>query len=162
MSNLSDINISNVLPQETYKPYPAGDYVMQVIQSERKWNKAGTGEFLELQMEILDGEYTGRKYFERLNLWHPSDNVRDIALRSLSGLAHATGKQTLGDSKELEFIPFVGVMRVTKRKDTGELQNQISFRSLNSTPTPAPVHVQQSAPPVSTGGKPWERHKRTA
>lgn len=164
MSNLSDVDISNVdATQNTYTPYPAGEYLMQVVSSERKTNKAGTGEYLEFQMDILDGEYMGRKYFERLNLWHPSENVRDIAMRQLKGLAMATGHATLKDSSDTHFVPFTAILRVSKRKDNGELQNNISFRSLGETaPRPAVHQSPTPAASAASGVKPWERNKKTA
>ena len=92
MAKLNDtFDASQVDPAKPNEPLPPGDYPVQIIQSEMRVTKAGTGQYLWLEMEILDGEAKGRKLWDRLNLVNASDQARQIAERTLSAICHATG-----------------------------------------------------------------------
>jgi hypothetical protein len=59
MGNL-DFNANTVEPATDFEPIPAGKYVAAVVASEMKPTKAGTGNYLELTFEVLEGEFKGR------------------------------------------------------------------------------------------------------
>ena len=65
-------------------PLPPGSYEVIIAQSDIKATKAGTGEYIELEMQIVDGEYTGRRIWERLNVTNPNKQAEDIARRVLT------------------------------------------------------------------------------
>lgn len=48
---------------------PVGEYQMQIIQSELRDTKAGDGQYLWLEFEILGPKYAGRKFWD-LSLIH--------------------------------------------------------------------------------------------
>ena len=69
-----------------------------------KRNKADTGSYLEMRVQILDEEYTGRLVFERLNLDNPNDTAVKIAQRTLADICEAVGVLEVEDSEELHGI----------------------------------------------------------
>jgi len=97
-----------VQPQEAFEPLPAGWYNAHIINSEVKPTKDNKSGYLQLDLEIIDGEYANRKVFDRLNLWNRGENavkVCEIAQRQLSAYCHATGVFILQDSNQLHGIP---------------------------------------------------------
>jgi hypothetical protein len=46
---------SGVEPLTGYELLPAGDYVVQIVESEMRPTRAGNGEFLWLMMDVLEG-----------------------------------------------------------------------------------------------------------
>ena len=76
-------------PKSNFDPLPRGDYQAIVTESQMKITKAGTGEYLELVMQIVDGEFSGRKIWERLNLINENAATRSMAMASLTSLCKA-------------------------------------------------------------------------
>jgi hypothetical protein len=59
-------------PKSDYDPLPKGEYMAMVTESQMKITKAGTGEYLALTMQIIEGKYADRKIWENLNLHNPN------------------------------------------------------------------------------------------
>lgn len=170
MALLNFVDLSNVTERREYTPLPAGFYQMQVIDSLVKETKSGTGEYLELQMEIMDGEFAGRKYWERLNLWNQSEKAVDIAKQTYLGLLKAQGKATAtGNSEDLHFVPMMVQIKLQRNNKTGQLENIAVYLSGEAAEKAfAQLSVGHKAParaaaPVSAtasaGAPPWAKHK---
>src|SRR6516164_5590981 len=103
-----DFNVSDV-PEDTgdrsFDPIPAGDYIVQVVESEIRDTKAGTGKQLVLTLEVVDGPFTGRKLWDRLNIVNQSPEAQRISQRSLADLCMAIGISDLRDSEVLHYRP---------------------------------------------------------
>jgi len=74
MSTLN-FDANTVEPSTGFDPIPAGKYPAVIIESEMKTTKSGTGRYLELTFEVIDGEYHGRKVWARLNLENPNSTA---------------------------------------------------------------------------------------
>ena len=59
---------SGVEPAAPMELLPPGRYVAQIVQSEMQPTKAGDGQMLWLELEVLEGAQRGRKIWDRLNL----------------------------------------------------------------------------------------------
>jgi len=94
-------NAEEVPEDKGFEPLPEGSYTAHIIQSDMKETRAGTGQYLELRIQILDEPYTGRLVFERLNLINPNETAVTIAQRTLADLCNAVGVSELEDSEEL-------------------------------------------------------------
>lgn len=108
-----NFNVADV-PESDFEPIPAGDYSAQIVQSEMKSTKAGTGEYLQLRIQILDEEYQGRIVFDRLNLVNPNEQAVKIAQRTLGDLCQACGVEEVEDSEELHGIEMTVRLGVTE------------------------------------------------
>lgn len=146
-------------PIQEYQPLPEGEYIAMVVDSDIKATKAGTGTYLSLTIEIVDGEYQGRKVFENLNLDNPSQQTVEIANRTLSAICHAIGKLNVVNSEELHNIPFMAKVGFQKNDPS---RNEVkSYKALDgSAPVaaaPAPNATQQaaSAPAPAKKAAPW-------
>jgi hypothetical protein len=63
------------------------------------------GQMLKLTMTILDGQYAGRKLFDRLNLVNANPTAVEIAFKTLSSICRATGVMQCANSQQLHGIP---------------------------------------------------------
>ncbi|MFU8817400.1 MAG: DUF669 domain-containing protein, partial [Pseudomonadales bacterium] len=56
-----NFDATNIPTESGFEPIPAGDYVAFIEESEIKPTQAGTGFYLQLVWQVLDGEQKGRK-----------------------------------------------------------------------------------------------------
>jgi hypothetical protein len=145
---------------------PPGKYTVQIVNSEMRPTSNGLGQYLWLELDVLDGEHAGRKLFDRLNLVNANTQTVEIAQRTLSAICHATGKMQVTDSEQLHLIPLQADVTVQPPKNGYGETNKIRYRPLDQTPAApkaaAPPRPQQPAPakPAPSGGfanAPWKR-----
>jgi len=125
MGNLDGFNAAEVEPNEAFTALPAGDYPVIIIASELKATKAGTGKYLELQLQVLEGTYQNRRLFDRLNLQNPSADAVRIAKGTLSAICRAVGVLEPKDSAELHTKPLMATVKVVKDRE-GNNQNEVT------------------------------------
>ena len=149
MVSLSGFNAANVEPSRDFDPIPAGKYVAVIVDSQMKMTKAGTGQYLELTFQIVEGEYENRFLWSRLNLDNPNPQAVQIAQAQLSAICRATEVMApKKDSSELHNLPLVINVACKKRPDTGDITNEIkgySKRELVSAGAEA-AHPWRSRP----------------
>lgn len=119
MSNLGNFDPTTVDPNQV-APFPDNNYCLQVIESEVKATKNGNGTMLNLTLEVIDGEYKGRRVYERINIQNASAAAQQIGQKQLSGLCHACGHlKAVTDSNELHYKPFWATIGIEK-DDSGK------------------------------------------
>jgi hypothetical protein len=153
MADLRGFDANNVEPAGDFEPIPAGKYPAVITESEFKPTKAGTGNYLQLAFQIIEGPYANRLLWARLNLDNANDTARKIAQGELSAICRAVGELAPNDSVELHNLPLVIHVRCKKRSDTGEITNEIKGYSKKETPQPPPA----AAAPASNSTPPWKR-----
>lgn len=141
-----NFNANDVDPSTGFDPLPAGKYAAIIVHSEEKDTKSGNGKYLELEFEILDNQYKGRKLWARLNLDNPSAKAVEIARAELSAICRATGVMTPGDSAELHNIPLELTLRCKKNKESGEDENVIAKYAKLGTAGQSPQAANDAAP----------------
>lgn len=149
MASLGNFNAAEVEPNKAFDVLPVGKYIAAIVDSEQKETQSGTGEYLKLTFEILEGEFKSRKLFANLNLKNPNDQAVQIARGELSAICRAAGVLMPKDSVELHNIPMVVKVGAEKRKDTGEMQNRIKGYEAKGAGTTAPA--------ASGGAAPWQK-----
>ena len=118
MANLGQqFDASQVAPSTGYDVIPKGEYVMRITDSDVVPNSAQTGTVLKLTLEVVSGEYAGRKVFDQLNLTNPNEMAVKISRERLSAYCHATGVIQLQDSQQLHGIPFVAKVKIKVDKN---------------------------------------------
>ena len=169
---------NQVDPTNKFSAIPAGDYPVIVTASELKLTKDGTGQYLELSLEVQDGPQRGAKLWDRLNLHNNNPKAVQIAQRQLSQLCHSVGVLQVNDSEQLHHKPCLAIVsaRVEPgREPTNEVKGYkaiagapVAAASLFNAPrTAAPAMMQQpptfnapppqaaSAPAFGSSGAPW-------
>ncbi len=147
MANLAGFDAATVDPQQTFDAIPAGKYVAAITDSEMKQTKAGTGSYLELVFEVLEGEHRGRKVWARLNLDNPNETTVQIAKAELSSICRAAGVLTPKDSAELHDIPMVITVKQKVREDNGEPANEVRGFAKRDSANGKPQQAQDNTPP---------------
>lgn len=165
-----DFNPADVPEDDrSFEPLPAGEYTMQVIESEIKPTTTG-GEQLVLTCEVMTGPYSNRRIWDRLNIRNANPETQRWAQRSLADLCLAVGVASLRNSDSLHFIPFTGRVSIVPAKEKDikagypDPKNRIKYRSNSgarpagaSTATQAAKPATQASKPAATGAKPWQR-----
>lgn len=163
---------SAVEPSTGYDVLPPGKYLAQIVASEMRATKDGHGQYLFMEIAILEGQYAGRKLFDRLNLVNANPDAVQIAQRTLSSICRAVGKLQVSNSEQLHLISLIADVQVRPPKGqygesnsirylprAGAAANAPSFAPAQSAPAAAPrpsVAAPLAAPPAN--GLPWKRH----
>ena len=160
---------TGVEPNAPLEPLPPGDYEVQILQSEMRVTKAGTGQMLWLDMEVLQGPLKGRHVYDQLNLINPNPTAEEIAQRTLSAICHAVGKLQVADSEELHFLPLLvrvavkpnGYNEVKGYKPVGPAGDATAAPAEAQAPA-AGGNGQRAAPaprpaPAANTSAPWKR-----
>ena len=149
--DLNGFNAENVEPSAPREPVPAGWYKAVIAASEEKPTKAQTGSYLQMTVEIIEGEHAGRKVTERLNLNNPNATAVEIAQRTLSSICRAVGVMTPRSSDDLHDKPMMVKVKVKPGDANYSASNEIDdYAPANKAP----------ATPVDSGGgaiPPWKR-----
>ena len=160
-----NFNAANVEPLKSFDALPAGRYEVIIADSEMKETAAGTGEYLQLTMEVIgDTQHAGRKLWTRLNLINPNDTAVSIAQRELSAICHCLGvfAGEEWDSGELHNKPLVVDVIQELNPKSGQMVNRIKGYSKCDG---APAAKAKPAAPAGfatgkvAGAAPWSARK---
>lgn len=145
MANIECFDASTVQPSEGFTPIPAGRYLAVINDSDMR--ASAGGQYLQLEFEIIEGDYTGRKLWSRLNLIHTNPNAVKFARADLSAICRAVNVMKLTDSIQLHNLPMVVVVKLKKDKETGEMRNEIrGWEPKGSGAAPVAAAPQAKAP----------------
>lgn len=152
MADLRGFDANTVEPNGDFEPIPAGKYLAVITESELKPTKAGTGHYLQLTFQVIEGPYQNRLLWARLNIDNANAQARKIAQGELSAICRAVGVLAPNDSVELHNLPLVIHVRCKKRTDTGEIVNEVKGYSKKDSPPPP-----AAATPAANSTPPWKR-----
>jgi len=150
--DMNGFDANNVDPAQSREPIPAGWYKAVITESQEKPTKAQTGSYLQMTVEVIDGDQAGRKAFERLNLNNPNATAVEIAQRTLSSICRAVGVMTPRQSSDLHDKPFMVKIKVKPAKDGYDASNEIAeYAEVGKASAPSAS--------ASAGGStpPWKR-----
>ena len=151
MANLNGFNATEVEPTTSFDPLPAGKYLAVITESEMKPTKSGTGSYLQLAFQVLDGQFKNRILWARLNLNNPNQLTVQIAKGELSAICRAVGVLQPQDSCELHNLPLIVTVKCKKREDTGDIVNEIKGYSKKESATGQPQQATNDTPPWRRG-----------
>jgi hypothetical protein len=157
-------NAADVEPSTGYSVLPPGKYHVQIVNSEMRDTKSGTGQYLWLELSIIDGEHANKRLFERLNLVNPNEKAVEIANRTLSAICRATGQMSVSDSEQLHNRSMIAVVKVRpagpdKSGVHREAANEIGGFEAFGGRAPASIAPAASAPAAApkVATAPWRR-----
>lgn len=153
--NFKASNIQFEERTNSFDPLPAGEYEMMITKSATKPTKSGNGSYLELEMQVIGGDHSGRRHWERLNLDNPSQQTVKIAQEQLARLCVALGLDEVNDSEELHDASFIAEIGIDKKDPT---RNVIwGYKSAGAAPAPKPAPPARPAPAAAPGknARPW-------
>jgi hypothetical protein len=126
---------TQVKPAEDFSALPAGDYPVVVTNVEVKNTKAGTGQYLALEMTVSASQFQGRKVWSNLNLINPNPKAVEIAQRDLSAICIAVGRPRLSNERDL--LGGSLIIKVIVKEDRNEVK---AYKSGGVAPTPTPAY----------------------
>jgi hypothetical protein len=118
---------------KSFEPLPRGSYNAIIIDSDIKSTKAGTGEYIVIQ--VVDGINAGRRLWERLNVSNQNKTAEDIAKAALAELCSAVGVTKLTDTEQLHDRPFQVHVDIDRKDPTRN--RVVGYGSSGLTPPPA-------------------------
>lgn len=149
---------TNIDPADSFDVLPKGKYLCMAVDSKIKPTKAGTGDYLEITFEVIDGQGKGRKIWERLNIRNANKKAEEISQRKLSSLCRAVGVMNLQDTDQLHNIPVTLDIDVEQREGydpqnavktyiaSGSTAPVASSPALRAAATPASAPVASNTP----------------
>ena len=147
MAHLNNFDANTVEPVDSFEPIPAGKYLAVITESEMKPTKSGSGHYLELKFQIIEGEFKGRPLWSRLNLDNPNAQAVRIARGELSAICRAVGVMQPKDSVELHNLPLSIKVTCKKRDDNGEITNEIKGYAKKEAALGQPQQATADTPP---------------
>ena len=148
MADLQSFDANTIEPATGFEPVPAGKYLAIITDSEMKQTKSGTGKYLELTFQVIEGPHKNRLLWSRLNLENQSEQAVAIARGELSAICRAVGVMQPKDSVELHNIPLAITVKCKRRSDTGEMTNEIKGYAKKEAGTP---------PQATSDSPPWSQ-----
>lgn len=170
-----NFDASTVQPDQSFDVLPRGKYLCMAVDSVIKPTKNGSGDYLEITFEALDGNGKGRKIWERLNIRNANKKAEEISQRQLSALCRAVGVMNLQDTDQLHNIPVMLEIEIETREGYSPQNRVKKYEPANGspkpvasnpalrTPAPAPAQAEQApqAAPAAAATPVWKR-KATA
>ena len=131
-----------------FPPLPDSWYTAQIIESEQKATKAGTGHYLQLAFEILDDTYRGRRAWARLNIDNPSEEAVRIAKADLAKICQALKINALNDTQQLHGKPLQIRVIYKEGDSTYGPSNEIrGYKAVVATDSSTPVEEEKTEAP---------------
>lgn len=156
-AGMTSFDARQVEPAKLFEAVPAGWYNVKIVKSETKPTAKAGGAYLELEFEIIDGEFSGRKVWERLNVVNENEVAVRIAYQQLAALCNATGVINVADSTQLHGIPVRAKFKLVPQRTVGEKvyepSNEIAqggFESIQGAPGVSTSTAPSWVPPATT------------
>ena len=146
---------SDYEPNAPLDAVPAGDYPCTITDAALKPTKRGDGEYVMLVHEVADGEFKGRKIFDRLNIHNPNKTAEAIGRRQLSSLAAALNLPEIDDTDILVGAPVTVRVTVRSSAEYGDQNDVKAYLPREQAAAPKPA----ARPAAQRGGvAPWREN----
>ena len=145
---LLNFDASQVAPDNgALDPVPAGWYNVVINHSEIVPTKSGDGAMLKLRFNVVDGTFTGRSIFSRLNIRNANSVAQNIAHAQLSAICHAVGVINVTDSSMIHNIPLKIRVKITEQEGYSPSNDIIAYKNINEAVEMPKTQVMPSAIP---------------
>lgn len=157
MPDLSSYNFdpTAIEPDRPSEPIPPGTYTAIVVETEVRETKAGTGTYLNVEMEIVDGDHKGRRIWDRIHLRNPSEQAVEIGMRRLSSICRILGLERLPNSELLHGKTLA--VTVYHRDRDGRTNVDVKNYAAAGRAAPASKRVEAVPPAGERKTPPWKK-----
>lgn len=151
------INV-NELPESnnSYDPLPQGWYDVNIKGAELKDTKAGTGQYIAVQYDVLGPTHQGRVVFGNLNIRNPNPKAEEIGRQQLGELMRAIGLTTVQDTDQLIGGQLSIRLAVRKSEDYGDSNDVKGYKALSGGVKPAQNSITPAQKPAASSA-PWAK-----
>lgn len=149
-----EFDATKVEPNQGRRLFPAGNYRVCIVSSEKKPTKSGSAIFLKFQ--FLDGPLQNKGFTECLNLWNPSQKAVEIAQGTLSAIARAVNVLQVTDTSQLHNKAMLVTINVNE-DENGNKVNKFYYKPAQVAAPAAFAAAGTSEPPRAFAGQqaPW-------
>lgn len=153
-----NFNPDSVTEDAKFDPIPPGQYLVEIVDSDIRETKSGSGRYVYLDMRVVEGPCEGRHVFDRLNHENDSQTASEIAQRALKRICRLCGiRGDLHDTQDLHFKRFN--VFVTVKTDSYGQKNVVRYSDGPPQEQPRAQPPRQEAP-APDNSKPWQRKAR--
>jgi len=146
----------NELPESSnsFEPLPAGWYQANIKGAEVKATKAGNGQYIAIQYDILGPTHQGRVVFGNLNIRNPNPKAEEIGRQQLGEVMRAIGLTTVTDTDELIGGQLSIKLSIRKSEEYGDNNDVKGFKAINGGPATQPKDAPKKS---ASSSAPWEK-----
>jgi hypothetical protein len=155
MANLAGVSLDPEVQEASdgFEVLPQGKYKIVIIGDELKTTKAGTGKYLAVNLQVVEGAHTAKQVTDNINLVNPSQVCQQIGQGTLKKICTLCGVQyPPQDTIELYGKPMevsIDIQTFKSNKTGDELQsnNVKSYGKVALTTAPGPKGVDSENAP---------------
>lgn len=120
-------DLTNVEAAGSYEPLPAGNYLVVGRAGELKTTKSGTGKYVKVELEVIEGAFKGRKLWAQFNVANENQQAVNIGLAQMKQFFLAAGckPEHIKSLTEESFAGKVVTAIVTQETDAYGTKNVI-------------------------------------
>lgn len=158
--------------ENSFDPIPAGDYKVEIVESEVKVTNDSTGSYINFRVEVAEGPFAGRVLWDMAMIQssRTDDKMQkalQIAREKIASMCKCVGRPAAQDSNELHNIPMIASVRVKDDPQHGPKNEIKAYKSAGvvtpgnpqanaqQTPTAHPSQTATASP--SDEVPPWKR-----
>jgi hypothetical protein len=150
-----DFNPNSVAPSErSFTVLPAGWYSVTIGNASLEENKARTGKFIKLELEITSQQGRGRKMFPKINFQNASAEAQRIGQEQLRDICAACGIERLTDTDQLLRKQLDVKVKISPARDGYDESNDVQAYVPYGTKVQAGAPVAHQAGPAPA---PWQQ-----
>lgn len=139
----------------SFEPLPSGDYVLQAVSGTVDVSKSGNGKNAAFEMEVLEGEFAGRKVWHNVNnVVHNNPQAQSIAGQELSEFARAVGLVSVADTDQLLFKKFLATLHVIPAGHVDAKTGYVTKNARNKLVKYSPANAARQAAPARAAQAP--------
>lgn len=118
-------DITNTKPED-FTPIPEGQYTLRVAKAEIKSTKDGTGQYINVEFDVIAPSYQGRKIFNMFNISNRNVDAERIGKQQLKSLILAGGVQEpFVDTDQLVGSTVIATVTIRQAEGGYEAQNAV-------------------------------------
>jgi len=108
MANLFNLGLDpDVKEQQDFTIIEPGNYRAVIVKDDLKSTRNGNGKYLEIEIQIIEGKYSGEKIIDRLNIINQSMQAQNIGQGKLKRICKMLDAQyPPADTSDLYGKPF--------------------------------------------------------
>ena len=155
--DLNGFNAMNIEPSNSFDPLPADWYKCVITDTEERQTKAMDGSYLQLTIEVIEGPFSGRKVFDRLNLNNKNKTAVEIAQRALASICLAVEVPNPKNSEELRDKPLMVKVAVRPAENGYDASNDVKGYDAASGSSASVAVAAEPAVANGSATPPWKR-----
>ena len=132
-----------------YTPIPPADYQVTCVEATLQNTKAGTGQYIKMMFEVMNGQFQGRKIFHNITFQNPSAKAQEIGRKQLNGYMLACNIQSVQDTSQLSGYAVIASVKIKDDPQYGKQNTIAGFKAIGGQAPAQPQQqpVQQAPPP---------------